>query len=208
MIEWVMAIRPRREEYSEATRRALLASAASLFVAKGYAATSLDEVAAEARVTKGAVYHHFATKQALFEAVADEAEQAASEAIIAVAAQHESVWDGAVAGLDAFLDQCLDPAYSRLCFQDGPAVMGFAAWWEHGERHQIGLIQAMLASLHAEGLVAVDDIRMLATLLFGSITAGALALARAADPAAERGRARAILVRLMEGLRPAGTPPT
>src|SRR5579884_1887365 len=129
--------RSRRDEYSEATRRALLDSAARLFAEKGFAATSLDEVAADARVTKGAVYHHFANKKALFEAVADQAEEDACAAIIAAAAGAPDAWAGAVAGLDCFLERCLDPVYQRLCFQEGPAVMGFDSWWAHGEKHEI-----------------------------------------------------------------------
>ncbi|HZU72401.1 MAG TPA: TetR/AcrR family transcriptional regulator [Acidimicrobiales bacterium] len=200
------APRSRRDEYSEATRQALLDSAARLFADKGFAATSLDEVAADARVTKGAVYHHFTNKQALFEAVADQAEVDACAAIMAAAAEAGDPWSGAIAGLDAFLERCLDPVYQRLCFQEGPAVLGFAAWWEHGEKHEIGLIRAMLAGLHAQGLVDSDDLDTLTQLLFGSMAAIALALARADDPKAASLSARQAIIRLVAGLRPAGVP--
>ena len=60
-----------RSQHVEATRRAVLAAARTSFGRKGYAQTSVDEIAAAARVTKGAVYHHFAGKEALFRAVAD-----------------------------------------------------------------------------------------------------------------------------------------
>ena len=197
------APRSRRDEYSEATRRALLESAARLFAEKGFAATSLDEVAAEARVTKGAVYHHFANKQALFEAVADLAEEDACAAILAAAAaEAPDTWRGAVAGLDSFLERCMDPVYRRLCFQEGPAVLGFANWWEHGEKHEIGLIRGMLAALHAEGLIEHDDLDTLTQLLFGSMIAAALSLARAEDPKTESRRVREATLRLVAGLRP------
>jgi AcrR family transcriptional regulator len=199
--------RSRRDEYSEATRRALLDSAASLFAEKGFTATSLDEVAAGARVTKGAVYHHFANKQALFEAVADQAEEDACAAILsAAAAEAPDTWRGAIAGLDRFLERCLDPVYRRLCFQEGPAVLGFANWWQHGEKHEIGLIRGMLAALHADGLVEHDDLDTLTQLLFGSMTAAALALARAEDPKTESLRIREATLRLVAGLRPSGVP--
>src|SRR5579884_289296 len=106
MIEWLSVDdatddpRSRRDEYSEATRRALLESAGRLFAEKGFAATSLDEVAAEARVTKGAVYHHFANKQAVFEAVADEAEAATAAAIVDAFQGKKDPWEGSIAGLD------------------------------------------------------------------------------------------------------------
>jgi AcrR family transcriptional regulator len=199
-----MAMRSRRDEYSDATRRAVLASATSLFATKGYAATSLDEVGADARVTKGAVYHHFASKGDLFLAVSDELEEQTSAQIVAASSGKDSAWDATVAGLDAFLDRCLDPTYSRLCFQEGPAVMGFAAWWEHGERHVLGLMRAMAGALHAEGLIDVDDLDALTQLLFGCITAAALTLSRSPDPESERVRLRAVVLRIVEGLRPFG----
>ena len=200
------APRSRRDEYSEATRRALLESAARLFADKGFTATSLDEVAAEARVTKGAVYHHFRNKQALFGAAAERAEEDACAAVRAAATEAPDAWRALVAGMDRWLERALDPVYRRLCFQEGPAVMGFADWWESGEKHEIGLIRAMLAGLHAEGLVDHDDLDALTALLFGAMTAAALALARADDPRSETRRIREATLRLIAGLRPPGAP--
>lgn len=195
------APRSRRDEYSEATRRALLDAASRLFAEKGFTATSLDEVAADARVTKGAVYHHFANKQAVFEAVADEAEAEVAAALVTAGAEAPDAWTGAVAGLDCFLERLMDPVYRRLCFEEGPAVMGFANWWEHGEKHTIGVIRGMLAALDAEGLVDHGDLDALTQLLFGTAVAAALALTRADDPKAEGRRFREAMVRLMAGLR-------
>ena len=59
----------RRAQYSASTKRALVDVAEALFAEQGYAGTSLDTVVAGAEVTKGALYHHFSGKQALFEAV-------------------------------------------------------------------------------------------------------------------------------------------
>jgi AcrR family transcriptional regulator len=198
----VEVARTRREEYSEATRGALLDSAQGLFAERGFAATSLDEIAAEARVTKGAVYHHFANKQALFEAVADRIEDEACAAIMAAAAQAPDAWSGAVAGLDCFLGLCLDPLYGRVCFQEGPVVMGFTSWWEHGEKRELNLVRGMLLTLKQEGLVEPDDLDTLAQLLFGSMTAAALALAREEDPDEARARIREATIRLVAGLHP------
>ena len=195
------AARSRRDEYSEATRRALLDAASRLFGEKGFTATSLDEVAAEARVTKGAVYHHFANKQAVFEAVADEAEAEVSAALVTAGAEAADAWSGAVAGLDCFLDRLMDPVYRRLAFEEGPAVMGFANWWEHGEKHTIGVIRGMLAALYAEGIVDYEDLDAMTELLFGTAVATALALTRADDPKAESLRFREAMLRLMAGLR-------
>ena len=197
----------RRAEYSEATRRAILDSATALFLEKGYAATSLDEVAAGARVTKGAVYHHFSSKRALYEALTEELEQRAVAVIVEVAATHESAWDGAVAGLDAFVQLCVDPTYSRLCFQEGPAVMGFEDWWRQGEVYFVALTQSMLEALQRQGLIDTDDPEVLAQLLFGSVTAGALLLARSPDPEALLPRVRSELLEFVGRFRRHAPPP-
>ncbi|MGA2521324.1 MAG: TetR/AcrR family transcriptional regulator [Acidimicrobiales bacterium] len=191
----------RRAEYSEATRRALLDSAATKFLQKGYAATSLDEVAAGARVTKGAVYHHFPSKRAVYEALTEEAEQRAVAAIVEAAAEHESPWDGALAGLDAFLHLCVDPTYSRLCFQEGPTVMGFDDWWRQGETYFVALTRSMIEGLRNLGLVETEDPEILSQMLFGSVTAAALLLARSPDPEMLLPRVRSELLRFVERFR-------
>jgi AcrR family transcriptional regulator len=198
-------IRSRREEYSDASRRALVDSARKCFAAQGFAATSLDEIASDARLTKGAVYHHFASKKALFEAVLSELERETVTEIEsstkAAAARGASAWEVALCGLDAFLSRCLDPAYQRICFLEGPIALGFMCWWEMGERNEIGLIHAMLADLHAEGLVETDDLDMLTRLVFGSLIAAALDIARSTEPAVTRDRVRAAVSRMIWGLR-------
>ena len=199
----VSETKSRRDEYSEASRRALLDSARKRFTTDGFAATSIDQVAADARLTKGAVYHHFANKQALFGAVLDELELETVAVIMAAASSSGSAWEAGLAGLDAFLDRCLDPAYQRLCFQEGPVAMGYLQWYEGGEKHEIGLIQGLLVALKAEGLIDIDDLDTLTTVLFGSMCACAQAIARAEDPVAVRNRMREVLVRMLRGLQPA-----
>src|SRR4051812_37834366 len=109
-------VKSRREAYSEATKAALLEEATRLFAEHGYAATSLEQIASATRVTRGAVYHHFASKQALFEAVLEGQERRAIEEV-AAAATAADPWDAALLALDAFLDRCCDPTYGRLVWQ-------------------------------------------------------------------------------------------
>jgi AcrR family transcriptional regulator len=193
----------RRDEYSQASRRALLDSARTRFTVDGFAATSLDAVAADARMTKGAIYHHFANKQALFEAVLEELELETVTEIAVASAGQASFWDGVLAGLDCFLDRCLDPPYQRLCFQEGPVALGYVRWYEGGEKHELGLIRAMAQGLRDAGLIDVQDLDMLTQVLFGSMCAAALAIARADDPHEVRNRLRDVIVRMITGLRPA-----
>ena len=114
-------VKSRRELYSEATRAALLDEATRLFAARGYAGTSLEDVASASQVTRGAVYHHFDGKQALFEAVLD-AQEARAIAEITAAAIAADPLEAALQALDAFLDQCCDPVYGRLVWLEAPAA--------------------------------------------------------------------------------------
>ena len=88
-----------RSQHVEATRRAVLAAARSLFGSQGYSQTSVDQIAAGARVTKGAVYHHFANKEALFRAVHAEVESEAQARAIAARDPEQSPVDQIVATL-------------------------------------------------------------------------------------------------------------
>src|SRR3954471_24173919 len=106
----------RRELYSESTRAALLETASAMFVERGYAQTSLDDIATATQVTRGAVYHHFESKRALFEVVFIDLEKQMVERVLAAASAHDDPWAAAMAGLGTFLDCCEQAVYGRLCW--------------------------------------------------------------------------------------------
>ncbi|MBV8957824.1 MAG: TetR family transcriptional regulator [Actinobacteria bacterium] len=192
----------RRQEYKAATRRALVQSAVRLFSTRGFAETTLNDVATRARVTKGAVYHHFESKEALFLAALELVDERTVVEIAAATEGTRSAWTAAIAALDAFLERCLDPTYRKICFEEGPQAIGFVAWWEHGERHVEGMLKAALISLRDAGDIVVRDVDAMSATLYGSLTAGALAIARADKPEAAKTAVRATLLQLLEGLRP------
>jgi hypothetical protein len=105
-----------------------------------------------------------------------------------------------VAALDAFLETLACPIYQRLCWVEGPAALGFEDWWACGERHEIEVIRSQLDRLAEAGALEVKDLDMLAHVLFGAVTAGVLGMARAADPAAERERFRAVILEMIAGM--------
>ena len=139
-------VRSRRELYSEATRAALLEEATRLFATRGYAGTSLEDVAAASQVTRGAVYHHFDGKQALFEAVLDAQETRAIAQITAAATAADPL-EAARQALDAFLDQCCDPVYGRLVWLEGPAALGWHRWRECEQKYAFGLVERFITAL-------------------------------------------------------------
>src|SRR5215472_16591827 len=111
-----------RAEQVAQTRAALVAAGRQLFGTKGFAATSEEDIARAARVNTGALYHHFPTKAAVFEAVF---EQVHAEMLVASAQVAEAA-EGALEMLDAgfgvFLDWVLDAQVQRILVTDGPAV--------------------------------------------------------------------------------------
>ena len=126
-------------ERTEATTTALVDAARELFAQDGYAATSLDAVAAKARVTKGAVYHHFEGKQQLFEAVfAREVERLAA-VLPAVYASKQDPWEAFEASCRAFLAECLEPGLQRIMLLDALAAMG----WDGVRRMEAPLLEMM-----------------------------------------------------------------
>src|SRR5262249_61376103 len=92
-----MSVKRRQAENSAATRNALLKVARKLFAERGYANTATEEVVQRARVTRGALYHHFRDKQDLFKAVLHEEEQKLALRLEAAGAAHlPDMWAGFV----------------------------------------------------------------------------------------------------------------
>ena len=180
-------VKSRREMYSEATRAAILDEATSLFAERGYAGTSLEDVASASQVTRGAVYHHFAGKQALFEAVLDLQESRAIAQITAAATAADP-WEAAMQALDAFLDQCCDPVYGRLCWLEAPAALGWHRWRECEEKYAYGLVERFITALIDAGYLADRAVGSLVRFSFWILGGAGLTLAEA--PAADKPRVR------------------
>ena len=172
-------VKSRRELYSEATRTALLDEATTLFAERGYAGTSLEDVASATRVTRGAVYHHFASKQALFEAVLDLQEERATTEILA-AATAANPWDAAILALDAYLQQCCDPVYGRLVWLEGPAALGWRRWRECERNYAYGLVERFIRDLVGGGYLDGTGFDTLVQFSFWMLGGAGLAVAEAA----------------------------
>jgi len=193
--------RSRREEYTEATRRALLESAAEAFVDRGFSDTSLDDIARAARLTKGALYHHFAGKQDLFRAVFEEVEMEMIEAIRQAASEETDPWQQMLAGIGAFLDACLRPRYRRVALEEGPTALGWDQWRQIDEHYSLALVRAPLARLMRLGVLRPQPLDLTARVLLAALTEAGMAVAAAPDRPAARREAEALLVELLSGLR-------
>jgi AcrR family transcriptional regulator len=195
-------VKSRREEYAEATRTAIVDAAIERFSADGFAATSVDAIAEQARVTKGAVYHHFRDKSALFEAAFVATEEGLLAAITQRVAGIQGAWAIVEAGVDEFLVACGRPAFRRIALEDAPGALGWERWKQLEERYFLGLLVGALGSMADEGLVVVESVELTARVVLGALGEAGLAVGTASDPDAERRRASEVVIRLLRGLAP------
>ncbi|MFE6864869.1 TetR/AcrR family transcriptional regulator [Nocardia sp. NPDC057668] len=171
-----------RNRQREQTRRTLLDESRRLFAAKGYAAVGLSEITAAAGVTKGALYHNFASKTELFRAVLQEVQDEVGERVAAVADARTEPWDQLVAGCEAFLTTCTDPEIQRIMLIDGPAVLGWREWRAMDEGASARHLHEALSGLVAAGVIAPQPIPPLTHLLSGAMNEAAMWLADTTEP--------------------------
>src|SRR3954467_8405259 len=129
----------RREADARATREALIDAALALFTERGYAGVGTEEIVARAKVTRGALYHHFTDKRALFRAVFERVEGDLMERIGATMEVADDPWDLMVKGMTSFLDACEEPAVKQISLTDAPAVLGWEEWRGIATYSRLGL---------------------------------------------------------------------
>jgi AcrR family transcriptional regulator len=191
-----------RSQHAEATRRAVLTAARSLFGTKGYAQTSVDEIADAARVTKGAVYHHFAGKEALFRAVYDQAEADVYRRAVVAGDPHAPPVDQIAAKVNAYLDAALDPEIRRITLIDGPTVLGHEPDLSAEQQANIEAERQLIATAIERGQITDLNPRVLIELIGGLAWVGALLIARASDPGVTRAELGKALDAMLRGLAP------
>ncbi|MHC5021704.1 MAG: TetR/AcrR family transcriptional regulator [Planctomycetota bacterium] len=196
-----MPVKGSRAAKAEQTRETLLRCARREFTERGYADASLGGIVRLARVTKGALYHHFDDKQALFRAVVVALEQELIGALRAAAGAEPDPWRRLAAMCRTYLDRCLQPDLQRLLILDAPVVLGWKDWCAIDKTHGIGAFTAELEAAMAAGLIDPQPSETLAQILLGALNTGARVIAAAADPAAARLAVGSSVDRLLAGLR-------
>jgi AcrR family transcriptional regulator len=187
----------RREEYSEATRQALLSAARNIFEIQGFQAASMEAISRAARVTRGAFYHHFQDKKAIFDAVVVALQTEVALSIESRARREHDRWKRLRAGIGAYLDACGEPAYRRLVIQEAPAVLGNARYREIDEIYPLGLLIASLNALRQTNELDCADPALLSRMVGATVCEVALLLPDAEDPAKLRRNALDIVGRIL-----------
>lgn len=180
-------------------RARLVTAARELFVAQGFAATSTPAIVEAAGVTRGALYHHFEDKQAIFRAVVEAEAVAVAQAIEAADRPEMSAAQRLLAGGIAYLQAMQEPGRVRLLLLDGPAVLGRAEVRQieaqHGDTSLLlGLREALAVSgRHYAPAVA------LASLLSAMFERAALEVSEGAKREDIEAAIRAVLLGVVEG---------
>ena len=187
---------------SAATREALISAARQLWGERGYAEVGTPEIAGAAGVTRGAMYHQFADKAALFRDVVEAVEHdvMARMATMVASSGATTPADAIRAAVDAWLEVSSEPEVRQLILLDAPSVIGWAGFRDVAQRYSLGMTEQMLAEAIKAGQIARQPVRPLAHVLIGALDEAAMFIATADDPKRARRETRQVLHRLIDGM--------
>lgn len=193
----------RRDRYALQTRRDLLEAAVACFSTRGYQATTLTDIGRQAMVTRGAIYHHFENKQALFEEVMLDQLATCVAALRAATTGDDPVARAAVA-LTTFLRLSSADPFRTIVMEQGPIALSWRRWRELDQAHTLQVIKEHLQALAEAGVIAVPITEVLAQLLYACLHEAADLVAHTAPEARDEVQEEAVglVLRFLAGLGP------
>lgn len=189
----------RRAQMVEETRGKLVQAARKAFASRGYAAASMDDLTAEAGLTRGALYHNFGDKKGLLKAVIDQIDAEILDHLRGVQTRAATEWEGLLAENIAFIELALDPEIQRIMLLDGPAVLGDPSQWPN-QNACLRRATVTIQTLIENGTIHPMDPEAAARLLNGAALNAALWIAAADDPPATMPKAVEAFQHLAKGL--------
>lgn len=197
----------RKAMQSEQTRATLMRVAREMFTTLGYADTPTEELVRRAGMTRGALYHQYRDKRELFRAVFEEVERELDARVTAAALTEHDPVARLHAGVQGFLDVCLDPSVQRIVLLDGPSVLGLQTWRAIDDSFSLKQIRAALRALVRGGHMADGPIDATAHLVVGALNQAAMVIAAADDQATARREMGVACDRLLDALLARPTTP-
>ncbi len=170
----------RRAETMEENRGKLIAAGRKAFAEKGYFAASMDELTADAGLTRGALYHNFGDKRGLLAAVVNEIDSEMAQRAKAIGAAQSDEWQGLLAEAAAYIQMALDPEVQRIVLLDGPAVLGDPSKWP-SQDNCLDVTRQAVQRLMEKGILKPLDAEAVARLLSGAALNAALWVAASED---------------------------
>ncbi len=201
MVQEVLIVKDESRGRTQAERRArtqgaLIDAARSLFAERGYAGAGREEIVARAGVTRGAMYHHFASKEDLFRAVFETVERDLCDAVAVAAFAATDPVEQLRRGAQAFLDAAATPEVRRIVLLDAPSVLPVELRRQLSERYGLGLVREALRTVDAAGRLAIGPIEPLAALVLAALHEAATAIADGADADSMRAVVAGLIDRL------------
>ncbi len=189
-----------RSSRGGATRQTIIEIATRLFATFGYEATSTELVLRECGISRGALYHHFSSKEALFTAVLEATEETVAARVREAASLAIDPAAALRAGCAAWLALAEDPVVKQIVLTDAPAAVGWQKWREIDDKHALGLIKLALAAAAAQGSLPASMVELYAHMLLATLIELALLIARADDPERTAALAAQAMEKMLSGL--------
>ncbi|MBL8155202.1 MAG: TetR/AcrR family transcriptional regulator [Anaerolineae bacterium] len=190
-----------KAQQKEATTARLIQVAREVFTRDGYANAATEEIVQIAGVTRGALYHHFGSKEGLFQAVFSALQQQMAQRIETASAGHDDIWEQLVTGCRVFLEASLEPDIQRILLVDAPAVLGWSVWREFDSQNSMKSLREALEELIAREQIPPLPVDALTHLLSGAMNEAALWIAQSANASAALAESIQALEHLLRGLR-------
>lgn len=171
----------KRADMISETRGKLIKAAREAFATKGYADSSMDDLTAQAGLTRGALYHHFGDKKGLLQAVITQIDEEMMARLSVIIDEAATIWDGFIDESIAYIKMSLEPEIQRIVFLDGPSVLGDPSQWP-SQNACIRSTQRSIQRLIDEGTIRKVNTEATARLIMGALLGASLWIANADDP--------------------------
>lgn len=186
---------------TERTIQSLMEIARRHFTAYGYANVVLEDVAKEAGLTRGALYHHFNNKKGLFLAVFEAVQKEIGEYVEAAAANNNDSWQQLMNGCQAFLEGAVESHNQRILLIDGPAVLGWDTFRKMDEKYSMNSLREQLQLMQEQNLIKPNSVEAITHCLSGAMNEAVLWIADHLDQKEKIEEVMIVLQHLLEGLR-------
>ncbi|MED4754843.1 TetR/AcrR family transcriptional regulator [Brevibacillus choshinensis] len=190
-----------KEEQKKATIRKLTEVARVYFSDQGYADASMEDMVKEAGLTRGALYHHFGSKEGLFHAVLEMVQTEVAERVETEAAKSEDMWEQLLLGCHAFVSAAIESPNRRIMLIDGPSVLGWETWRKMNQQNSMRLLHDQLQLMKEYGYLKPVSITSLTHLLSGAMNEAILWVCQMPDQQQALVEATSSLTLMLEGFK-------
>jgi len=171
----------RRQEYADETYQVLIGTAHTLFVSQGFNKTSVDQVVTTARLTKGALYHHFKNKEALFAACYEQQVKQVADKLGQITLESNCAWESTLQRCYAFLEIGKKHRSQAIPLQEAMTVLGWSQWREIDMKYTMGLVRESVELLMNNGVFKQRSLDLVSEIIYGLMVETSMSIVRAKD---------------------------